>query len=83
MPGSFVDEDLSAVHSDLLYRVQLAGRPAFVYVLLEHQSTVDTLMPLRLLGYLVRVLERHAREADVALLEFCRFARAVDVRLYA
>ena len=67
VPGSFVDEDLSAVHSDLLYRVQFAGRPAFVYVLLEHQSTVDTLMPLRLLGYLVRVLERHAREADVAL----------------
>jgi len=67
VPGSFVDEDLSAVHSDLLYRVQLAGRPALVYVLLEHQSTVDTLMPLRLLGYLVRILERHAREADTAL----------------
>ena len=67
VPGSFVDEDLSAVHSDLLYRVQLAGRPALVYVLLEHQSTVDTLMPLRLLGYLVRILERHAREADTVL----------------
>jgi hypothetical protein len=33
------------------------GGEALVYVLLEHQSTFDPRMPLRLLQYLVRVWE--------------------------
>jgi predicted transposase/invertase (TIGR01784 family) len=61
-PGSFVDENLTDRHSDLLYSVQVAGRKAFVYVLLEHQSTPDPWMPWRMLTYVVRVWERHRRE---------------------
>lgn len=60
VPGEFVDEALKSSHSDLLYSVQLADRPAFIYVLFEHQSTSDPLLPLRLLRYIVRILERHA-----------------------
>ena len=33
-----------------------------MYVLFEHQSGVDAMMPLRLLKYVVRVLERQVRE---------------------
>ncbi len=64
VPGSFIDEDLSAVHCDLLYRVPIDGKQGYVYVLLEHQSTVDALMAFRVLVYVVRVLERHIREAE-------------------
>ena len=62
-PGSFVDKTLSGAHSDLLFKVQIADRPAFVYFLFEHLSTVDGLLPLRLLRYLVNILERHVEEA--------------------
>ena len=56
-PGSFVDEQFKEVHTDLLYAVRLQGREAYVYLLLEHQSTSFWFMVLRMLGYVVRVLE--------------------------
>ena len=60
-PAELVDTALAASYSDLLFRVRIAGRPGLLYVLFEHQSRPDPLMPLRLLGYMVRVLELHAR----------------------
>ena len=57
---------LSASYSDLLYQVQIAGRRGLLYVLFEHQSTPDDVMPLRLLGYLVRILELEVRTRDDA-----------------
>jgi predicted transposase YdaD len=66
-PGSFVDQALAGSHSDLLFSVELAGKPALLYLLCEHMSTVDALLPLRLLGYVVRILMRHAEQHDGAL----------------
>ena len=60
--GSFVDAHLADRHSDLLFRVELRGRSAFLYLLLEHQSTVDGDMPLRMLVYLVRIWERYRKQ---------------------
>ncbi len=57
-PGSFVDPHLADRHTDLLFSTSIAGRPAHVYLLLEHQSTPDPRMPLRLLVYMVRIWER-------------------------
>lgn len=62
VPGTFIDAELRDLQSDLLYRVSLGGRPAFVYVLLEHQSSIDVSMPWRLLRYMVRIWERLSRE---------------------
>jgi predicted transposase/invertase (TIGR01784 family) len=66
-PGSFIDQALAGSHSDLLFSVELSGQPALVYVVCEHQSTVDPLMPLRMLGYVVRILLQHAEQAKGAL----------------
>jgi predicted transposase YdaD len=47
----------------LLYAVRTTtDREAFVYVVFEHQSSFDALMPLRLLRYMVRVWERWLRD---------------------
>lgn len=62
VPGTFVDETLRGSASDVLLTVPLAGRPAFVYVLFEHQSSVDADMPLRLLGYMHAIWSRFRRE---------------------
>jgi predicted transposase/invertase (TIGR01784 family) len=56
-PTSFVDERLSGREADVLFTVSYDGRSAFLYVLLEHQSTNDPLMAFRLLRYLVRIWE--------------------------
>jgi predicted transposase YdaD len=68
-PGSFIDEELGSSHSDLLYSVEFAGRPAFVYFLFEHQSSVSGLMALRLLRYMVRIWDRYlAQHPEVTAL---------------
>jgi len=53
--GSFVDEALRERHTDLLYSLRLDGQAALIYVLFEHQSSGDSWMALRLLGYMLRI----------------------------
>jgi predicted transposase/invertase (TIGR01784 family) len=61
--GSFVDQKLRQRHSDLLFRTTLKSGPdAWLYLLFEHQSTPEALMPFRLLQYLVRIWEQHREQ---------------------
>ncbi|NMO19621.1 transposase [Pyxidicoccus fallax] len=61
--GSVVDPELRGTESDLLFIARLhSGHPVLLYVLLEHQSTVDPWMALRMLRYVVRQLERWRQE---------------------
>lgn len=59
-PGSFIDEELRDRHVDLLFEVPFREREgeAFLYVVLEHQSSSDPLMPLRLLRYMLRIWDQ-------------------------
>ena len=50
---SFVDPTLNEFESDLLYTADLGGRRIALYLLFEHQSTGDPLMPFRVLRYKV------------------------------
>lgn len=49
--GSFVDEQLQDRHADLVFTVEVTGAPGLLYILFEHQSTPDPLMPWRLYRY--------------------------------
>ncbi|MFL5357543.1 Rpn family recombination-promoting nuclease/putative transposase [Archangium sp.] len=56
--GSVVDPELRETESDLLFTARLrTGRSLLLYVLLEHQSSVDRWMALRMLRYVVRQME--------------------------
>lgn len=50
VPETFVDEWLIGRRSDVLFSAQIGGRRAFLYLLVEHQSTVDPLMPSAFCG---------------------------------
>jgi predicted transposase/invertase (TIGR01784 family) len=63
-PRSFVDERLTWRHSDLLLQARFAGRPALLYVLLEHQSTPDPLLTVRLAVYMGRIWDEWLREHE-------------------
>jgi predicted transposase YdaD len=61
--GSVVDPELRETESDLLFTARLqTGHPLLLYVLLEHQSSVDRWMALRMLRYVVRQVERWRQE---------------------
>ncbi|MFD4432852.1 Rpn family recombination-promoting nuclease/putative transposase [Nocardia sp. NPDC058497] len=60
--GSLVSAELQSRFTDILYRVDLAGSPAYVFVLIEHQSRSDPLMAFRLLEYVVLIWGRHLKD---------------------
>jgi predicted transposase YdaD len=62
-PGTVVDPELRETESDLLFTARLrTGQSLLLYVLLEHQSSVDSWMALRMLRYVVRQVERWRQE---------------------
>jgi predicted transposase/invertase (TIGR01784 family) len=54
-------KDLEEFRSDLLFRARIVGEDGFVCFLVEHQSSSDARMPLRMLGYGGRIWERRSR----------------------
>lgn len=66
-PGSFVDEVLAPLHSDLLFSAQCRGQEVLLYVLFEHQSRSDPRMPYRMHRYITRIWERHVDQVGMPL----------------
>ena len=61
--GTFVDSALSRSETDVLFEMRHgSGNPVFVYVLVEHQSTVDPWLRLRLHRYHGRIWDRERHE---------------------
>ena len=63
---TFIPEDLREKSSDVVYRIRRGGLEAYVYILIEHHSRVDFLMPWRMLSYMVKLCERCVQEAGSA-----------------
>ena len=73
MPDSYVDDELQASESDLLFAVEQrpdaaepgeARRSLRLYLLFEHQSSPDRLMRFRLLKYCCRIWDDFLRPAE-------------------
>ena len=52
MEKSFISAHYKATESDLLYKVKVRGQEAYIYILLEFQSTVTWFMAVRFMHYL-------------------------------
>jgi len=61
---SFVDEDLKEFFSDVVYRIKLNNREAFIYCLFEHKSYPDKKVPLQLLKYMTKIWNLHLKQND-------------------
>ena len=60
---SFVEEGLKRRLSDIIYSVKTKeNEEAFVYVLIESQSTADYWISFRLWKYMLLLLERHMKD---------------------
>ena len=67
LPGSFVKTSLQQLHSDLLFSVRVGERETLLYLLFEHQSSPDPVMPLRLLGYVTEIFIQHQKTHGLPL----------------
>ena len=66
-PGSFVKQSLHQAHSDLLFSVEMESSPCYLYMLFEHQTTVDEMMPFRLLNYIIEIMRSHVENHGLPL----------------
>jgi len=63
-PGTYIDKALQLSFSDVLYKIRFfkKAEPTFLYVLAEHQSSVDKLMPFRLWQYIVAIWAEYLKK---------------------
>ncbi|WP_425085889.1 Rpn family recombination-promoting nuclease/putative transposase [Yersinia mollaretii] len=57
--GSFIENDLRAYYSDVLYSLKTQAQDGYVYALIEHQSSPDKHMAFRLMRYAIAAMQRH------------------------
>ncbi|WP_218460001.1 Rpn family recombination-promoting nuclease/putative transposase, partial [Rickettsia sp. TH2014] len=62
---SYIEESLNKKYSDIVYKISTKREEkAFVYVLIEAQSTIDYWTALRLWKYTLLLCERHKKGKD-------------------
>jgi predicted transposase/invertase (TIGR01784 family) len=61
-PESYIDEALKLTASDILYKANIAGKLAYIYILAEHESKADKLLPFWVIKYTTSILDRHIKQ---------------------
>jgi predicted transposase/invertase (TIGR01784 family) len=56
---SYPDEKLAQLHSDVVYACQIDNKSAYIYILVEQQTTPDRLLTFRFLKYNVALIAEH------------------------
>lgn len=57
--ASFIEEDLRACYSDVLWSLKTTAGEGYIYVVIEHQSSPDAHMAFRLMRYAIAAMQRH------------------------
>lgn len=65
--GSFIEENLRAQCSDMLYSVQTPTGKGYSYTLIAHQSRPEKLMAFRLMRYSIAAMQRHLEQGNEKL----------------
>lgn len=58
-PASFIEENLRAYYSDVLWSMKTSEGDGYIYVVIEHQSSPDTHMAFRLMRYAIAAMQSH------------------------
>ncbi|WJV38295.1 Rpn family recombination-promoting nuclease/putative transposase [Raoultella terrigena] len=57
--ASFIEDDLRACYSDVLWSLKTTAGEGYIYVVIEHQSSPDAHMAFRLMRYAIAAMQRH------------------------
>ncbi|EBA8077097.1 Rpn family recombination-promoting nuclease/putative transposase [Salmonella enterica] len=58
-PDSFIEKNLRAFYSDVLWSLKTCEGDGYIYVVIEHQSTPDAHMAFRLMRYATAAMQCH------------------------
>jgi predicted transposase/invertase (TIGR01784 family) len=59
---SFVDEAYKTTEADVVYSAKMGDTTAYLYLLCEQQTEVDAFLAFRLLGYTLRIMDKHRKQ---------------------
>jgi len=66
--NSYIGDNLRMQVTDLLFNADFDGKLGYIYLLVEHQTKPEKLMPLRVLKYVIAIMEDHLRKLGGATL---------------
>ena len=69
-PRSYINEVRRETIVDILYKTTIADQEAYIYLILEHQSTPDELMPYRMLKYTCHAIDHELNTSKKKSLPF-------------
>ncbi len=61
---SFIEKELEDYFSDMLYQVDLAGHPGYIYIMFEHKSYDDPYLHLQLLEYIIKIWRLYLKQDE-------------------
>ena len=64
---SFVSEEMKELHSDVIYKCNIDNKQGYIYYEIEHQSTPDKWLPLRIAAYNIQLMQQHINEGHKTL----------------
>ena len=62
LKDSWIDKELTEHFSDILYKVTIAEKTSFLYLLFEHKSYIDNLIAFQLLRNMVKIWENFRKQ---------------------
>lgn len=83
-PGSFIEEDLRASYSDVLWSLKTRTGKGYIYALIEHQSSPDAHMAFRMMRYAIATMQKHldAGHKTLPLVVPILFIMALTARIH-
>jgi len=66
--NSYIGDDLRMQVTDLLFNANFNGKSGYIYLLVEHQSKPEKLMPFRILKYMTAIMEDHLKKTGDTIL---------------
>ncbi len=66
MNSTFVSEEFGRREADVIWRLAFQGRPIYLFLLIEFQSSVNQWMALRFLRYLAEFYQSLVAEGQTA-----------------
>jgi predicted transposase/invertase (TIGR01784 family) len=59
---TFIGRRFKKYEADVIYQTEIDGKPIYLYLLIEAQSTIDSQMPFRLLCYMLEIMRYHVEK---------------------
>jgi len=66
-PSTFINDIRKESAVDVLFKTTIEDKEVFIYLLVEHQSKPDELMPFRILKYTCNIIDEHLHKHKAAL----------------